>query len=161
MKAGVRMPSGEAEKNSRQAVILEIIAQRNVETQEQLIQGLRERGIVCAQATISRDIKQLHLIKEPAGQGVYRYARAAVPQRPEAADKLRDLFRQSVTAVDYAQNLVVIKTIPGTAGAACSALDHMNLPSLLASLAGDDTALLVARDTESAAALCGELRGML
>ena len=155
------MPSGEAEKNSRQAMILDIIARQNVETQEQLIKCLREQGIACAQATISRDIKQLHLIKEPVGQGAYRYARASAPQRPEAADKLRDLFRQSVTAVDFAQNIVVIKTMPGTAGAACSALDHMNLPSLLASLAGDDTALLVARDTESAAALCGQLRGML
>lgn len=137
-------------KNDRQSKILEIIEREPIDTQEQLQQRLQEQGITCTQATISRDIKQLHLIKEPMGQGKYRYAVSVQRNRLNVADKLRTIFRESIVSVDYAQNIVVIKTMAGLANAAAAALDSMSIPYMVGSLAGDDTAMLVMRDTDSA-----------
>ena len=148
-------------KNDRQSMILEIISQENIETQEQLLVRLQERGITSTQATISRDIKQMHLIKEPVGQGRYCYAVSAHRTKLNFADRLRTIFREGVLSVDYAQNLVVIKTMPGLASAACAALDDMGVAYMVGSLAGDDTAFLVMRDTESAASFCEEIKEML
>ena len=148
-------------KNDRQAMILEIISQENIETQEQLLARLQERGISSTQATISRDIKQMHLIKEPVGQGVYKYAVSGNRTKLNFAEKLRTIFRESITSIDYAQNIVVIKTMPGLASAACSALDNMDITYMVGSLAGDDTAFLLMQDAESAAAFCEEIRAML
>ena len=148
-------------KNQRQEHLLQIIAEETVETQEQLLERLQERGIRSTQATISRDIKELHLIKEPVGQGRYRYAVSAHRTKLNFADRLRTIFREGVLSVDYAQNLVVIKTMPGLASAACAALDDMGVAYMVGSLAGDDTAFLVMRDTESAASFCEEIKEML
>lgn len=148
-------------KNNRQAMILEIISQENIETQEQLLARLRTRGIRCTQATISRDIKQLHLMKEPVGQGVYKYAVSGNRNKLNVAEKLRTIFRECIISMDYAQNIVVIKTMPGLANGACSALDNMDMTDIVGSLAGDDTAFLVMRTTESAALLCEEMKEML
>ena len=148
-------------KNDRQAMILEIISQENIETQEQLLARLRERGVASTQATISRDIKQLHLIKEPVGRGVYKYAVSGNRTRLNVAEKLRTIFRESITSIESAQNIVVVKTMPGLASAACSALDHMEIAYMVGSLAGDDTALLVMKDAESAAAFCEDIQEML
>ena len=124
-------------KNQRQEQLLQIIAEETVETQEQLLERLQERGIRSTQATISRDIKELHLIKEPVGQGRYRYAVSAHRTKLNFADRLRTIFREGVLSVDYAQNLVVIKTMPGLANGAAAALDGMEVPYLVGSLAGD------------------------
>ena len=148
-------------KNDRQNMILEIISQENIETQEQLLSRLQERGITSTQATISRDIKQMHLVKEPVGQGVYKYAVSGNRTKLNFAEKLRTIFRESITSIDYAQNIVVIKTMPGLASAACAALDNMECNFLVGSLAGDDTAFLVMRDTDSAAEFCEEIKEML
>ena len=148
-------------KLDRQSMILEIISSEHIETQEQLLSALREKGIASTQATISRDIKQLHLIKEPVGQGVYKYSVSGNRARLNMAEKLRTIFRESVVSIDCAQNMVVLKTMPGLASAACSALDHMENPDIVGSLAGDDTAFLAMRDTSSAAAFCDEIREML
>jgi len=148
-------------KNDRQTRILEIIEREPIDTQEQLQQRLLEQGISCTQATISRDIKQLHLIKEPIGQGRYRYAVSVQRNKLNVADKLRTIFRESIVSVDYAQNLVVVKTMSGLANAAAAALDSMNIPYVVGTLAGDDTALLVMRDTESARSFCEEIHDML
>ena len=148
-------------KNDRQTMILEIISQENIETQEQLLARLQERGITSTQATISRDIKQMHLIKEPVGQGVYKYAVSGNRTKLNFAEKLRTIFRECITKYDYAQNIVVLKTMPGLASAACSALDNMDITYMVGSLAGDDTAFLLMRDTESAAAFCEEIKEML
>ena len=148
-------------KNNRQSMILEIISQENIETQEQLLARLQERGITSTQATISRDIKQLHLIKEPMGHGVYKYAVSGNRTKLNFAEKLRTIFRESVTSIAYAQNIVVLKTMPGLASAACSALDNMDIAYMVGSLAGDDTAFLVMQDTESAMLFCEELKEML
>ena len=148
-------------KNDRQAMILEIISQENIETQEQLLSRLQERGISSTQATISRDIKQMHLIKEPVGRGVYKYAVSGNRTKLNFAEKLRTIFRESITSIACAQNIVVIKTMPGLASAACSALDNMDINYMVGSLAGDDTAFLLMQDAESAAAFCEEIRAML
>ena len=148
-------------KNDRQAMILEIIAQENIETQEQLQNRLMERGVRCTQATISRDIKQMHLIKEPVGHGVYKYAVSSNRTKLNFAEKLRTIFRESITSIDSAQNIVVLKTMPGLASAACSALDNMEIEYMVGSLAGDDTAFLVMRDNQSAESFCREIEEML
>ena len=134
-------------KNDRQSMILEIISQENIETQEQLLVRLQERGITSTQATISRDIKQMHLIKEPVGHGVYKYAVSGNRTRLNFAEKLRTIFRESITSIDSAQNIVVIKTMPGLASAACARWTTWASPTWWG-LAGDDTAFLVMRDTD-------------
>ena len=148
-------------KNNRQNVILEIIAKNNIETQEQLLEQLRQRGISSTQATISRDIKQLHLVKEPAGQGIYKYAVSNSHVRLNMADKLKTIFHESVVSADFAQNMVVLKTMSGLAGGACEALDHMDVDGMVGTLAGENTIFVVLRDTASAEALCQEIREML
>ena len=148
-------------KNDRQAMILEIIAQENIETQEQLQGRLYEKGIRCTQATISRDIKAMHLIKEPVGHGVYKYAVSSNRTKLNFAEKLRTIFRESITSIASAQNIVVLKTMPGLASAACSALDNMEINYMVGSLAGDDTAFLVMKDAESAESFCREIEEML
>ena len=148
-------------KNDRQSKILEIIKSEAIETQEQLQQKLSAMGIACTQATISRDIKQLHLIKEPIGQGKYRYAISIQRNRLNVADKLRTIFRESIVSVDYAQNMVVLKTMSGLANAAAAALDSMRISYVVGSLAGDDTVLLILRDTDSARNFCDEIHEML
>ena len=148
-------------KNDRQNTILEIIAAENIETQEQLLDRLAQRGIRSTQATISRDIKQLHLIKEPVGQGVYRYAVSVNRARLNVADKLRTIFKESIASVDSAQNMVVIKTLSGLAGGACEALDHMEIAGLVGSLAGENTVFLVMKDIAAAELFCQEIREML
>ena len=148
-------------KTDRQSMILEIIEKEDVDTQEQLQQRLQEQGVRCTQATISRDIKQLHLIKEPVGQGRYRYTVSSQRNRLNVADKLRTIFRESIISVDFAQNIVVVKTMAGLAHAAAAALDGMNVPYMVGTLAGDDTAFLLMRDTESARTFCEEIHEML
>ena len=148
-------------KNERQAKILEIIAQEPIDTQEQLQERLQTQGITCTQATISRDIKQLHLIKEPVGQGRYRYTVSSQRNKLNVADKLRTIFRESIISVDSAQNIVVIKTMAGLANAAAAAMDGMSISGMVGTLAGDDTALLVMKDAEMARGFCEDIHEML
>lgn len=148
-------------KNDRQRRILEIVEREPIDTQERLQQRLKEQGVSCTQATISRDIKQLHLIKEPMGQGQYRYMVSSQRNRLNVADKLRGIFRESIVSVDFAQNIVVIKTMAGLANAAAAALDSMSVPDMVGTLAGDDTAFLVMKDVEAAKGFCEEIHEML
>ena len=145
-------------KNERQEKILAIIAASAIETQEQLIASLRKEGISCTQATISRDIKQLRIIKELGPDGVYRYSTTPKPVEHTFSAKLNLIFRQCITSVDYAQNMIVIKTMPGLANGAAAAIDKLNIPEMLGTLAGDDTCFVVLKDTQSAASLCAEIR---
>ena len=148
-------------KMKRQAKIMEIIANTNVETQEQLLQLLQEVGFACTQATISRDIKELRIVKELTSLGAYRYTAASREVPSTFSNRLNTIFRECVTSFDYAQNIVVIHTLPGLANAAASALDAMDLSVVLGTLAGDDTVMVVMRDPNSAAAFCGEIKGLL
>lgn len=148
-------------KNARQAKILEIIAQQNIDTQNSLLDALQKAGVKSTQATVSRDIKELRLVKELRADGSYCYT---VGSREEFNDfdlRLKKIFRESVKSYAVAQNLIVIKTLPGLAGAACSTLDGMNVPHLVGTIAGDDTAFLAMTDKEAAEHFCHELEAML
>ena len=148
-------------KTKRQAKILEIVSSRNVETQEQLLQELQDAGFYCTQATISRDIRELRIVKELTGSGIYRYATSTKELGGTFSGRLNTIFRECVTGFDYAQNLVVIHTLPGLASAAGSAIDAMEMSFVLGTLAGDDTVMIVMRDNNSAAAFCGEIKNLL
>ena len=148
-------------KPNRQAKILELIAAKDIETQEQLLNELDSCGFPATQATISRDIKELRLIKELGPNGTYRYSAAAKQREHSSSAKLNSIFKQCVIACDHAQNIVVIKTMPGLASAACSAIDGMHLPNMVGSLAGDDTAIHIMRTVQDAEELCLEIVKML
>ena len=148
-------------KNNRQDKILAIIEAEPIETQEQLLAKLQEQGIESTQATISRDIKQLHLIKEPVGGGRYRYAVSAQKIKLNFAGRLQVILRESILSADRAQNLVVVKMMPGLGPAAGSAFDGMEIPAIVGTVSGDDTVLVVLRDEQSAAEFCTELTAMI
>jgi transcriptional regulator of arginine metabolism len=148
-------------KSQRQAKIMEIISTTNVETQEQLLQELQDAGFSSTQATISRDIKELRIVKELTTLGTYRYTTSSREVPGTFSTRLNTIFRECVTGFDYAQNIVVIHTLPGLASAAGSAVDAMNLSVILGTLAGDDTVIVIMRDTNSAAAFCGEIKSLL
>ena len=148
-------------KSQRQAKIIEIISKTNVQTQEQLLEALQAEGFYGTQATISRDIKELRIVKELTSMGTYRYSAPVSEMEGSFTGKLNTIFRECVVSFDYAQNIIVIRTLPGLASAAGSALDGMHLSSVVGTLAGDDTVMVVMRDNNSAAALCGEIKGLL
>ena len=147
-------------KPGRQNAILEIIAERDIETQHQLLLALAERGVKSTQATLSRDIKDMRLIKELGPKGTYRYV-AAKPETDEFEERLRTILKESVISYDVAQNIVVVKTLPGLGQGACSAIDSMEIDGLVGSLAGDDTLFLVMRDNEKAKSFFREIESIL
>ncbi len=148
-------------KTKRQAQILELISEQDIETQNQMMEALAARGIKSTQATLSRDIKELRLIKKTSPSGGYRYATPSQDDSGERITRLRKIFRECVVSFDTAQNLVIIHTLPGLANAAASALDNMDMPMLVGTIAGDDTAFLAMRDSDSAVAFCREIEDML
>ena len=148
-------------KSKRQEQILALIQDHDIETQEQLLDELKKSGFQATQATISRDIKQLHLYKEPCGGGRYRYASSARSTGCDFNDRLQRILRECSLSVDCAQNLVVLKTMPGLASAAGAAFDAMDdLPAMIGCVCGDDTVLVVMRDEASAQSFCEELSGL-
>ena len=148
-------------KTKRQAKIMEITSNTNVETQEQLLQLLQEADFTCTQATISRDIKELRIVKELTALGTYRYTAAAKEVPATFSNRMNTIFKECVTNFDYAQNIIVIRTLPGLANAAASSLDAMGLSVILGTIAGDDTVMVVMRDSNSAAAFCGEIKSLI
>ncbi len=148
-------------KTQRQAKILEIVTSRDVETQEQLLQELQDAGFYSTQATISRDIKELRIVKELTSFGTYRYTTSSKEVSGTFSTRLNTIFRECVTGFDYAQNIVVIHTLPGLASAAGSAVDAMSMSFILGTLAGDDTVMIVMRDGNAAAAFCSEIKNLL
>lgn len=139
---------------------MEIISNVNVETQEQLLQELQAAGFRSTQATISRDIKELRIVKELTALGTYRYTVAAKEMPTTFSSRINTIFRECVTKYDYAQNIVVIHTLPGLAAAAASAIDAMSMSIVVGTLAGDDTVMVVMRDNNAAAAFCGEIANL-
>ncbi|NLK88703.1 MAG: arginine repressor [Clostridiaceae bacterium] len=139
-------------KSERQARLLQLIRESDISTQEELVVELNKIGLEVTQATISRDIKELGIIKVTSGHGLQRY----VPMERSgevASGRLMKVFSEAVIQVDLAVNLVIIKTLPGMAQACASALDSMRLPEVAGSIAGDDTVFVAARSAEQAAAL--------
>ena len=148
-------------KPGRQNAILEIISEKDIETQNQLMQELAARGVKSTQATLSRDIKDMRLVKELGPNGNYRYAAASKPSTAALDIKLRNIFKECVLSYDIAQNILVVRTLPGLASGACSALDGMEIDGLVGTLAGDDTAFIAMRDNAAAQALYHEIEGLL
>lgn len=148
-------------KPGRQSIIMEIINENDIETQNQLLEALAARGVKSTQATLSRDIRDMRLVKELGPNGNYRYAAASRPDSAALDTKLRKIFKECVLSYDLAQNILVIRTLPGLASGACSALDGMEINGLVGTLAGDDTAFIAMRDNASAQALYHEIEELL
>ncbi len=148
-------------KAQRQAKIVELVSTKDVETQEQLLEMLQKAGFYSTQATISRDIRELRIVKELTKFGTYRYTTSSKDVMGSFSNRLDTIFRECITSYDYAQNMVVIHTIPGLGPAAASAVDAMGMSFVLGTIAGDDTVFIVMRDANAAAAFCGEIRNLL
>ena len=147
-------------KARRQAKILELIRHAVIETQEDLADALSSLGIPVTQATVSRDIKELQLNKVPTGDGRYKYA---LPDDvPNASwDKRRRIFRESVLDVDFSSNLIVIKSLPGTAPGVGSAIDHLGWSEIIGSVAGDDTVLVIIKPVNATGDVADRIRGLM
>ena len=148
-------------KSQRQTKILEIIAAKDIETQEQLLQELRNAGFRSTQATISRDIKELRILKDLTAMGTYRYTIGSKEASGAFSNRLNAIFKESVISYDYAQNLVVVKTLPTLAPAAGRAIDAMNMSVVVGTLAGDNTLLIIMRDVQAAIGFCIEIKKLL
>lgn len=137
-------------KALRHAKIKAIIEHSEIETQEELAEALRKEGIEVTQATVSRDIKELRLIKVPAGNGRYRYAFPMEQTVIFSQSRMERMFKDSVLGIDYSQNIVVIKTLPGTANAVASTIDSARWPEIIGTVAGDDNILIVVKPMDAA-----------
>jgi transcriptional regulator of arginine metabolism len=147
-------------KARRQAKILELVRTRVIETQEELAAALAAEGIPVTQATISRDIKELQLTKVPMPDGRYRYA---LPEEPGAAagERWRRIFREAVLTIDHSGNLVVIKSLPGTAQGVAAAIDHAGWPEMIGTVAGDDTVIVVVKPADATGEVAERLKGLM
>ena len=147
-------------KRNRQEKLLELISRYEIDTQDELIARLRECGYDVTQATVSRDIRDLKIVKMMTRKGSYRYV---LPKQANegASPKFSTALIDSIVRVDSACNIVVIKTYPGLANAVAVGIDHMNFSQILGCVAGDDTIMIATRDYESAATICERLHELL
>ena len=146
--------------NNRQKLILEIIRSQNVQTQEALMQKLRESGYSVTQATVSRDINSLRLIKVPDGSGGYKYAESGM-KSAAGTSKFLAMFTENVISVARGQNIVCLKCLTGMAQAVCAALDNVGRENIVGTLAGEDTVFLLCRTEKDAESLTDELQHLL
>lgn len=144
-------------KTKRQELIVDLIQRQNIETQEELAEALRNMGFQVTQATVSRDIKELHLIKAASADNGYKYA---LPEKKENGlnDKLIRILTDSLVSVDYAGHMIVVKTLSGSANIAAEALDTLKWPEILGTIAGDNTIFIVVRSGQDAAAIADRIR---
>ncbi len=146
-------------KTRRQARILELIRENDVETQSELLEMLKSDGFHVTQATVSRDIKEMRLIKILSGSGTYKYASEVVQNDERESHSY--LFSTAVTSVESAHNLVVIKTRTGMAQAVCAALDATDRAGVLGTIAGDDTIFVATRTDSVSASLVNDLKRLM
>ena len=147
-------------KKRRQAKILELITAREIETQEELQELLLSYGYEVTQATISRDIKELRLVKDLSPKGRYIYS-TGKKRTDNMTHRAGGIFNESIISTDFAMNMIVIKCFPGMANAACAAIDSMNQSEILGTIAGDDTIFMLCRNEEIALNYTNKLRKML
>ncbi len=147
-------------KRIRQEKMLELISKYEIDTQDELIERLRESGFEVTQATVSRDIRELNISKMTTGKGTYRYV---LPKQtaPASNMKFNSALIDALISVDYACNIVVLKTHAGLANAVAVGLDSMHLENILGCVAGDDTIMLVSRSEESAKLISDRFQGMV
>ena len=144
-------------KNQRQRIILELIQQYEISTQEALIDKLKEKGVNATQTTVSRDIRELKLVKGPTGIGTYKYVAQGASVRPSAPAH-NSALTDAVIKVEAAENIVVIKTHSGMANAIAVCIDSFSLPQIVGTVAGDDTILLVIKSSGFALEIENELK---
>lgn len=137
-------------KKNRHEAILSLISRVDIGTQEELMQKLNDLGYKVTQATVSRDIKSLKLIKTPVSSGQYKYSYVN-NEAEDFSGKYYSILSHSVTSVDYAGNMAVVKCYAGMANAACAAMDNLDIENIVGTLAGDDTIFVLCRNEESAA----------
>lgn len=147
-------------KKQRQKKILELIAQYNIETQDGLIEKLREEGFDVTQATASRDIRELNLVKVSVDGNVYKYAESPKDDI-KISVKYRNILKETLLSIDYACNMMVLKTYSGMAQAAAAAVDNMGWSEIVGSVAGDDTIIIVMRSDESAKDFYENFHGLI
>ena len=147
-------------KTKRHSKILELISERDINTQEDLLAYLKDAGFDVTQATVSRDIKELRLVKTMVSDGKYRYASSVSDSNADIGTKYA-VFSQSTKSVDCAGNMVVVKCFNGMANAACAVLDAMNHEGVVGTLAGDDTIFVLMRDEKSATTLVGKIKELI
>jgi transcriptional regulator of arginine metabolism len=148
-------------KGIRQYKIKEIITKHTIETQEELVDALREAGLQVTQATVSRDMKELMLIKVPAEDGCYKYSLPQEQQRQNPVNKLKRALIDHFTHIDYTENLVVMKCLPGTANTICALIDNMEWPEVMGTICGDDTILIICRTKDKSSELVEKLLELL
>lgn len=129
-------------------MILQIIKEQEIETQEELAEVLRNKGIDVTQATVSRDVKELRLVKILTSDGRYRYGVPYEPVYGDVIGRARRSFQEYVMEIGYSQNMIILKTLSGTANAVAAAIDDVNWPEVLATVAGDDTILVIIKSEE-------------
>ncbi|MED3660775.1 transcriptional regulator ArgR [Ureibacillus sp. FSL K6-8385] len=134
-------------KGQRHMKIREIIANNEIETQEELVAALKEAGFNVTQATVSRDIKELHLVKVPLPDGRYKYSLPA-DQRFNPLQKLQRALTDSFVSIDGVAHFLMLKTLPGNGNAVAVLIDHLEWPEVLGTLSGDDTILIIVREEE-------------
>ena len=137
-------------KATRQNTILELIKSCDIETQEDLVARLTELGFKVTQATISRDIKELHLVKTQTGDNKYKYTAGGIG-KPFGSDRLLRIFKETVTDIQTTGNIIVVKTLPASASTAAEVIDSLNLASILGSIAGDNTVFVAIKSGETQA----------
>lgn len=147
-------------KNARQTAILSIIEHNDIETQEELASRLRAMGIVVTQATVSRDIKELRLLKVLSPNGSYKYATADKAEHG-VSERFVRMFIDSVLSIAYSDNIIVIKTLSGSANAAAEAIDSMRWPEVLGTMAGDNTILVIVRSDAEAPLVVAKFQEIL
>ncbi len=147
-------------KYNRHAKILEIIDNYNIETQEEIAEKLKEMGMDVTQATVSRDIKDLRLIKVMSSDGKYRYATISQTEN-QVSNRLTNILNEAYVSSDYANNIVVVKTLAGMAQAAASAIDSLKWQEILGSIAGDDTLIIVCRAEKIAEEIVNKFNKMI
>ena len=148
-------------KSKRQSAILEIIENYDIETQEELIDSLRREGFNVTQATISRDIRELKLTKVTGENGNYKYVLPGTKPTSSGQHIYSNTVANSILSVEYAMNLIVVKTYPGMAQAVAAGVDSMHEADILGCVAGDDCIIIVTRDTESAVEIASRIRKLM
>jgi len=146
-------------KERRLELIREIIRHEIIETQDELAAQLRKRRIAVTQATVSRDIKELMLIKVPTGDGRYRYALPAQENYAFTKERMRRIFNDTI--IDCDENILVVKTLPGGANTVAAALDYCKWPEIIGTVAGDDSILVVIKPKETAPVVRKRILDML
>lgn len=147
-------------KSARQTMILELIDQYDIDTQDELATMLKSRGLKVTQATVSRDIKELRLIKVLSDDGVYKYATVDKAEA-DLKERFINIFAHSVISMAATGNIVVVKTIAGTANAAAEAIDSMRLDEVVGTLAGDNSIFVAVKDSVDTGELIRRFQGML